>query len=185
MVLITWEIPRVLGTVARNQGWRLRIFVAINHNITINKFHNQTKTFVLEIQKTQQKTRGRPVCAILRQRFTFQNWDKSQCHRQKQNTIPKCLIISNDYLEKDLFLVGFSLSPSDVHLQLGLIESFCSWLPEGRGWKMKLTNADAHQNFLMNCLDAHSYHWQQIGSKLKKLNSFFKNYSTSWIWEDE
>lgn len=39
MVLITWEIPRVWGTVARNQGWRLHIFVTINHNITINKFH--------------------------------------------------------------------------------------------------------------------------------------------------
>lgn len=79
---------------------------------------------------------------------------------------PKCLIISNDYLGKGLFLVGLSVSPSDVHLQRGLIESFCSQLHVGWGWKMKLTNADAHQNFLVNCLDAHSYHWQQIGSKL-------------------
>ena len=73
------------------------------------------------------------------------------------------------------------MSPTDVHLQLGLIENFCSWLHVGWGWKMKLTNADAHQNFLVNCMDAPSYLWQQIGSKLKNLNSFFKNYSTSWI----
>lgn len=39
MVLITWEIPRVLSTVSWKPGWRLHIFVTINHNITINKFH--------------------------------------------------------------------------------------------------------------------------------------------------